>query len=195
MQRIIRISCSVAEYKSNPETAIQPADLKCPFCRKRHALLRHGYYERQSLLPNDPMCHTIKVARLLCVFQGKTVSLLPDFCLPGRQHGPGILAAFLIAYYLRGVSLVSALKQVRPDTFTHATAQSLQNGFQQQGPQIDHYLSSLVIDKSKPSETKTARHSRESLRVMELIKNHNSPQTAFTHHGRAFCNQCGRSLA
>lgn len=115
---------------------------KCPFCADKHRLRLHGHYHRFALAPDERGASRVPIRRLLCVPTGRTVSLLPDFCIPRRQHGPAILGTFLEGY-ARGQSLLAALRAARPDAPGHSVAQSLRKGFLTRAGPIRTYLARL----------------------------------------------------
>jgi len=84
----------------------QGADL-CPFCEPSHRLRRHGTYQRTAVTADEVFC--ICIRRLLCAATGQTVSLLPDFLLPCKQHVIRAIAAFFEAFACRGLSLAAAM--------------------------------------------------------------------------------------
>jgi hypothetical protein len=114
---------------------------QCPFCRDKHRLRLHGHYHRVVLVPGEAPLR-VPIRRLVCVHVGKTVSLLPDFCVPSRQHGPAILGTFL-ASYAKGESLLAALRTARPEAPGHSVAQSLRKGFIARAGPIRTYLARL----------------------------------------------------
>lgn len=68
------------------------------------------------------------VRRLLCAVLGRTVSLLPDFCIPKRQFGLAVFLEFL-ERLIDGASLRGALSAARGEPSGHSVAQSLVRGF------------------------------------------------------------------
>ena len=129
MQKIIAVGVSVHEYIARPQVILTEELRICPFCADGHRLRGHGCYRRLAIVEGGAQ-HRIPVLRLLCPRQGQTLSLLPDFCLPGRQHGPGVLGAFLEALILGGQTLTGAMRRARPDTPRgHSLPQSLLRGF------------------------------------------------------------------
>jgi len=70
----------------------------------------------------------IVVHRLYCPREGKTLSLLPDFCVPRRQHSAVVLGYFLLFLSL-GCGLVGSLRRVRGEAPSHSVAQHLRDGF------------------------------------------------------------------
>jgi hypothetical protein len=163
---------------------------QCPFCTDRHALRLHGFYQRQALFPDPEGCHRIAVRRLLCARTGKTVSLLPDFCLPRRQHGPAILGLFITAVVLKGRGLLAGLRAVRADAPGHSVAQALWQGFLSRLPQLRTYLASLRPRVASAPCTVVALHRRVAPVALGLCEGF-----AFRHHGRGFHQHSHEGLA
>ena len=143
MHRICQAPEAVNSYLEDPMCLLSSETRKCPWCAEPHRLRIHGWYDRQCLLPGREGAVVIPILRLLCAREGRTVSLLPDFCLPRRQHGAGILGIFL-AYFIRGLSLLGALKKARPDAPGCSTAQALRDGFLRRKDTILMYLASFL---------------------------------------------------
>ncbi len=142
MQRVCAVSGGVNAYQAGPDCLITPETMSCLFCEDGHRLRRHGWYERQALFPDPEVPRKVAVVRLLCARTGQTISLLPEFCLARRQHGPAILALFLEAF-VRGRALLEALRSVRKDAPSHGVAQSLRDGLLRQAAKIRAYLARL----------------------------------------------------
>ena len=131
---------SVHEYIARAQVILTEDLRACPFCPDGHRLRSHGSYRRFAIVEGGAV-HRIPVLRLLCPRLGRTLSLLPDFCLPGRQHGPAVLGAFLEALVLSGLTLVGAMRRARPDApCAHSLPQSLLRGFVRRLPPIRSWL-------------------------------------------------------
>jgi len=194
MQRVCPVAGGVKTYLGDPDCLVTEETRKCPFCKKEHPLRLHGWYTRFLLPPETGEVHLVPVRRLLCQRTGQTLSLLPDFCLPYRQHGPGILALFL-GGLLKGLRLLSALQKARPDATRHSVAQSLLAGFLRRRGRILTYLASLRSRVLEPS-----REVPKSLRMLSrlflgLTHRFSSPVHAFEHHGRLFHKRFELALA
>lgn len=124
----------------------------------------------------------IPVRRLLCARVGRTVSLLPDFCIPRRQHGPAILGAFL-AGYAEGKALTTALRAVRPDAPGHSVAQSLRTGFLTRGGRIRTYLARVRARASEPSPSAAGFRGEVRALLAALCLDFAQAADAFIHHG------------
>ena len=184
MQRVCQVRGGVKSYLADPRCLVTDASRRCPFCPDGHRLRLHGTYERQALFPKESSARALRIHRLLCARTGRTVSLLPDFCLPRRQHGPSILGLFLHAI-IRGAGQLKALLRFRPDVTQHSTGRTLLKGFLEKATKIRSYLSGLrprIVDLPKvpPSLRELA------LLVQGLTQGFGDPAAAFTFHARCF---------
>lgn len=157
---------------------------ECPFCREKHRLRLHGHYHRVVLVPGTERPARVPIRRLLCVHVGRTVSLLPDFCVPRRQHGPAILGAFL-AGYAQGEPMLTALRAVRPDTPGHSVAQSLCEGFLARAGPIRTYLARLRARALEPPQSVVGRRREVAALLVGLCHGFATAAAAFLRHGVA----------
>ena len=177
----------MAAYLRNPDMLDTAEVRRCPFCESGHAMILHGWYCRQVILPAGGGCLSIPVRRLRCRATGRTVSLLPAFCIPRRQHGPGVLGLFLVHLFLRGMTLMESLRLARGEAPSHAVAQSLRDGFRRRCGRICEYLSGLG-GRAPAADRPTA--------VVERLRaGYRRIQQAFTVHGRALHAASGLGLA
>jgi hypothetical protein len=183
---------------STPMLLVSEETRRCPFCDPSCRLRLHGTYVRFLILPGEDGERRIRVARLLCPTTGRTVSLLPDFCVPGRQHGTVVLARFLDAYS-RGASLQSALRAARHGAERHSTAQSLRSGFLSRAGPIRDYVAKIRrrVDEAarapKP-ELDSIRRETASL-IVSLIGGLQDVAEAFVVHGVGLFCAFGVALA
>lgn len=56
----------------------------CPHCEALDGLVGHGSYPRKAIDPSHSI--PIRIKRFLCPVCGKTLSVLPTFCLPHRHY-------------------------------------------------------------------------------------------------------------
>lgn len=157
MQRICRVRGGVNAYLLNPGALVTEQTRRCPFCADAHLLWLVGWYWRWVVLPTPEEPRKIPIRRLYCRHARRTVSLLPDFCIPRRQCGPGVLEFFLRAYVM-GASLVRALRMARGEANWHSAAQSLLQGFPGAGPFHPH----LSVPTPAPLGATTTGHSCQS---------------------------------
>ena len=89
--------------------------LICPFCKKAHFLKKNGSYERNAV--DKTLAVILPIRKLLCVSTGQTVSLLPHFLAPGKQHTWEVIGSYLYAREILGWTGKAAMKaatQINP---------------------------------------------------------------------------------
>ena len=110
IQKITEVSGTINKilrHAAAGMTAVpQGADL-CPICEPTHRLRRHGTY-RRTVVTADAVLR-ISIQRLLCAATGRTVSLLPDFLFPRKQHVIPVVAAFFSAFVFQSLSLAVSM--------------------------------------------------------------------------------------
>jgi hypothetical protein len=136
----------------------------------------------------------VSVLRLLCARKGKTVSLLPGFCLPRRQHGPEILGRFLDALVFQGLALLAALRRANAGAASHSVAQSLRDGFLSRREELGTYLSARRRVQSLPSGVPWALRQPATF-IQELRRGFSGAASAFLHHGWRFHAKFNLGLA
>ena len=122
------------------------------------------------------------ICRLLCARTGMTVSLLPDFCLPRRQHGPAIVGTFLSGY-AEGGTLLGALREARTDAAGHSVAQSLRQGFLARAGPIRAHLARLRARAIDPPATACSQRRAVAALLVGLCHGFAAAAEAFVHHG------------
>lgn len=181
VQKLLPVGGGLNTYQAAPDLLVDEGSRACPFCGKGHRLRLHGHYRRRVLL-EDGRTTVIPVRRLLCARVGKTVSLLPDFCIPRRQHGTAILAEFLTGY-AAGKPLLPALRAVRADAPGHSVAQSLRAGFLARSRQIGAYLAHVRARAMEPPPSMPGRRGDVSRLLAALCLGFVKTTVAFLHHG------------
>jgi hypothetical protein len=88
---------------------------RCPFkdCLMPVTLKKHGYYPRFFI--SKDFCGVIYVRRYICPLCGKTVSMLPMFCLPGFQYSGIDIIKILHEFYQGRFSLKKLVEKLKPD--------------------------------------------------------------------------------
>jgi hypothetical protein len=161
LQKIIPVGQSVDTYLACPDSFVAKEHPNCPWCPEPHRLWRHGEYRRTAILPGARTVQ-VPVFRFLCGHARTTVSLLPDFCLPRRQHGPEVLGRFLEALLVTGLTLMGAMRRARPDAPAgHSLPQSLLAGFRRRLPVVQLWLA---------SQRARALCRRERLRTRQVLR-------------------------
>lgn len=186
MQRVCPAAGGVKAYLADPTMLLTDATRACPLCVDPHQLRRHGWYQRLALAAEPEQSLTILVLRLLCARLGRTVSLLPDFCLPGRQHGPAILGRFLDGWINGGLGMHAALKRTRPGAAEHSTAQRLLSGIRARAPTLRAYLSSVCHRAIEPPAKLRGLRRELAPIVLGLLAGFSDPASAFIAHGVTF---------
>jgi len=123
------------------------------------------------------------------------VSLLPDFCIPRRQHGPVFLAHFLNAMIVMGLGLVAAYRTFRKEEGTHSTAQGLLHGFASHGPKIQVYLSQWHPRLAEVPDSVPPSRKRLGALFYGITQGIPDLTEAFLHHGDGFYQQYTLGLA
>jgi hypothetical protein len=181
VQKLLPVRGGLNSYVAAPDGLVDERSRSCPYCVEKHRLRLHGHYHR-CVLVEDGRTVRIPVRRLLCVHTGRTVSLLPGFCVPRRQHSTAILGTFL-AGYAEGKSLLPALRAVRPDALGHSVAQSLRTGFLARGGRIRTYLAHVRARAIEPPPSTPGFRGEVRALVAALCVGFVEAAVAFVHHG------------
>ena len=80
-----------AELPPQDDSLYPPPLLKCPHrdCHMPVRLEKHGYYKRW--LVTETFQGRIRIRRYVCPVCGKTVSVMPAFCIPYFQYGTAVI--------------------------------------------------------------------------------------------------------
>jgi hypothetical protein len=196
MPRICHCPGGVNAYLRNPRILLGNEENRaCPFCGKPHRLWIHGTYRRTAIVPGKRGSVEIGVVRLLCAATGRTIVLLPDFCLPRRQYGPGILG-ILVHALAKGAKILVALKKACPKAaMVHSLAQTLRDRFLARGTTIRAYLAQKSSRFTPPEAGHTGKRYDVALLVSGLMQGFKDPVAAFSAHARLFHRFCGQGLA
>lgn len=184
MQKVCAAAGGVKGYVADPACLLSEEARRCPFCVDGHKLRLHGSYRRYAILPDPEPVERLVVVRLLCPRVRRTVSLLPDFCLPRRQYGPAFLAIFLEAFVLLGLTLLAALKKARAAVPGYQVGQALLKGFSSRDRQIRAYLAGLRARALPEPDRATTKPGHLAPLVRELVAGFGDAASAFLHHGR-----------
>lgn len=98
----------------NGDIFLSPPE-RCPFkdCSMTVKLKKHGYYTRFFI--SKLFTGILYIRRYICPICGRTVSMLPMFCLQGFQYSGIDILNILYEFYLGGVSLKKLIEKVNAD--------------------------------------------------------------------------------
>lgn len=114
--QIIFDTSNLAQDFSNMNDSIFPdAPDRCPFkdCSMPVSLKKHGYYSRYFI--SKSFSGILYIRRYICPVCGKTVSMLPIFCLQYFQYSALDILNILNELYLKGMPLNSLVKKLKND--------------------------------------------------------------------------------
>jgi hypothetical protein len=137
----------------------------CPQCEARHPLTGHGFYRRT--LVDAVFDGVIRVRRYLCRSCKRTVSLLPGFVLPWLRFSISVIAMFLVARLLNGLTLVAAARAAAQTVMSYQRGQFWIRRFQKQAPALSLALVPLAAP-GYPRDPAADFVSR-TLRMLEFI--------------------------
>src|SRR5438445_6712577 len=132
----------------------------CAQCEAQHPLSAHGFYRRT--LVDDAFDGVISVRRYLCLCCKRTASLLPEFVLPWLRFSISVIALFLAARLLSGLTLVAAARAAAPSGMPYQRGQFWIRRFQKQAPAL-----SLALVLAAPMAA--ADFVSRALRMLESI--------------------------
>jgi transposase-like protein len=114
----------------------------CPQCEAKHPLTGHGFYRRT--LVDGAFDGIIRVRRYLCQTCKRTVSLLPGFALPWLRFSIPVIALFLVARLLQGLTLMASARAAMQPPMPYQRGQFWIRRFQKQAPALSLALASLA---------------------------------------------------
>ena len=133
----------------------------CPQCEAGDPLTGHGFYRRT--LVDVAFEGTIRVRRYLCNSCRRTTSLLPDFALPWLRFSIAVIALFLFARLLRGLTLLAAARAAGQATMPYQRGQFWMRRFQKQARALSLALAARVAPPAAPDFVCRALRMLESL--------------------------------
>ena len=114
----------------------------CPQCKAQRPLTGHGFYCRT--LVDVTFNGVLRIRRYLCCSCKRTVSLLPEFVLPWLRFSISVIALFLTARLLNGLTLVAAAQAAGQTAMPYQRGQFWIRRFQKQAPALSLALTSLA---------------------------------------------------
>jgi len=133
----------------------------CPQCEAHRPLRAHGFYTRT--LVDIAFDGTIRVRRYLCRCCKRTVSLLPEFTLPYIRFGIVVIAHFLVARLLLGLSLKAAAESTKLAAMPYQRGQFWARRFRQQAEKVCAALAALIAPPAAPDFASRALQMLESI--------------------------------
>lgn len=106
---------SVQDFSNKNNKIFPTAPERCPFkdCSMPVKLKKHGFYSRFFI--SKTFYGVIYIRRYICLICGRTVSMLPMFCLPGFQYSGLEIIDILYEFYHGEISLNKFVKKIKPD--------------------------------------------------------------------------------
>lgn len=88
---------------------------RCPFreCHMPVRLKKHGYYSRFFI--SKKFNGVIYIRWYICPVCGRTISMLPMFCLQGFQYSGIDIINILYEFYHSEISLIKLVEKIKPD--------------------------------------------------------------------------------
>jgi transposase-like protein len=137
----------------------------CPQCGAKHPLTGHGFYYRT--LVDDAFDGVIRVRRYLCCSCKRTVSLLPEFALPWLRFSISVIAMFLVARLLNGLTLAAAARAAAQTVMSYQRGQFWIRRFQKQAPALS--LALVPLEASGHPRAPAVDFVSRALRMLESI--------------------------
>ncbi len=149
MQILHRFAGSIQQYSEELSDPDRYRPDHCPQCETHRPLRAHGFYTRT--LVDISFDGTIRVRRYLCCCCKRTVSLLPEFALPYLRFGVVVIALFLVARLLLGLTLKAAAESAKLAAMPYQRGQFWVRRFRQQAERLCAALAALLGAPSAPN--------------------------------------------
>lgn len=106
---------SVQDFSNKNNRIFPSAPERCPFkdCSMLVKLKKHGYYSRFFI--SKTFYGVIYIRRYICPICGRTVSMLPMFCLQGFQYSGIDIINILYEFYHEEISLNKLIERLKLD--------------------------------------------------------------------------------
>jgi transposase-like protein len=143
MQILHRFAGSIQRYSEELSDPDRYRPDHCPQCEANRSLRAHGFYTRT--LVDIAFDGTIRVRRYLCCCCKRTVSLLPEFALPYLRFGIVVIALFLVARLLLGLTLRAAAESAQLAAMPYQRGQFWVHRFRQQAEKLCAALAALFV--------------------------------------------------
>jgi hypothetical protein len=137
----------------------------CPQCEAKRSMSGHGFYRRT--LVDAAFDGVIRVRRYLCCCCKRTVSLLPEFALPWLRFSISVIALFLAARLLNGLTLAAAARAAAQTVMPYQRGQFWIRRFQKQAPALS--LALVPLEAPGHPRDPAADFVSRALRMLESI--------------------------
>jgi len=113
MQIPFYTDCEAVEFSVKNNEIFPCSPEKCPFkdCSMPLKLEKHGYYRRFFI--SKDFSGVLYIRRYICPICGRTVSMLPYFCIQYFQHSALDILNILYELYQGGISLEKLIKKTK----------------------------------------------------------------------------------
>ena len=145
------------EQLADPDSFRPP---ECPLCDSKQVLRAHGFYRRS--VADVSFNELIAVRRYLCCVCWRTVSLLPEFVLPYLRFSISVIARFLKARVVGGLTLLDACREALPGQVSCQEGHHWLRRFQSQAPALGAVLAALTPSVTASSFEQRAIHMLEN---------------------------------
>jgi hypothetical protein len=142
MQILHRFAGSIQGYSEELSDPSRYRPDHCPQCEAHRPLRAHGFYTRT--LVDIAFDATIRVRRYLCCCCKRTLSLLPEFALPYLRFGIVVIALFLVARILLGLTLKVSAEAAKLAAMPYQRGQFWVRRFRQQAEKLCVALAALI---------------------------------------------------
>jgi len=132
----------------------------CLPCGAKGALRAHGFYSRSVV--DGSFNGLIAVRRYLCRVCWRTVSLLPQFVLPYLRFSISVIARFLKARVVDGLTLLDASHEALPGEVSCQEGHNWLRRFRSQAPALGVALAALTPPVADSSFERRAIHMLEN---------------------------------
>jgi hypothetical protein len=165
MQMLQPIAGSIQHYLDQIADPDRHRPDHCPQCAAKRPLTAHGFYYRT--LVDVTFNGVIRVRRYLCCFCKRTVSLLPEFILPWVRFSISVIALFLVARLLNGLTLVAAARAAAQTAMPYQRGQFWIRRFQKKAPALS--LALVPLETPGHLRDPAANFVASALRVLESV--------------------------
>lgn len=113
MQIIFHTDCKAVGFSEKNNEIFPPSPKRCPFkdCKMPVELEKHGYYKRFFI--SKEFSGILYIRRYICPICGRTVSMLPYFCISYFQYSALEILNILYELYQGGISLEKLIKKTK----------------------------------------------------------------------------------